>query len=716
VVEALATDGIVDACARAIQAQDATDIFGLSMEVFRLAQTLGFCVVPKCEPAPKPEEQPPGLPTDDAGSEGSADDGERGDPGASDAPSDASDASDGSTEGTERDEANENGSSDATGTSDSSDASSSPRGDSEDMERDGLSDSGESDESGSSDDEGTPGSEESESGGGTRDDSTGSSPNEDPVGSDAGSPDEGEGDSSSRRGGLGDGTSADNAESETSTGPRTGVESSDNTEFDDEASDDSNASGGRGDDNQEVDLPELGDPSDESDSYEGSAQDSNSSGEIQSDSSSERRALDPEPEDQQQQNAESHGSDDPGIEAEADNWETDEDPDLDADDTEPHNPWDTTGGDDQEAPIGAPSGDASGQEPVTPHNGTPEDAARSIARFLMHGSDDEPSLLDEMADGKIEDMTGEKEDEELPDYLKRILKIAILQYIFFDTSSANVAGVVTVKFPERRLRWTSLLKPEEFMPTEALLGKAVLKARRVFEDNKRAGYDRNRKSGHINTRVLGRRAPTGDPRLFGKRIIPTKRDYEVIIGMDCSGSTDWFERNEKIKRAVFASATLLDRLGVKFSIYAHTAFEGQLSDFMLNARGRGDFYVYILPVKEPNDPWNQQTKIKLANIKACSDNLDGHTLQQYRKFAERSQATDKIIIYYTDGAMPAANKDEEQDILEEEIKLCQQRGITLLGVGINTDSPKAYGMDTVRIDSDEDIIKVVEQLDRRLIR
>jgi hypothetical protein len=66
--------------------------------------------------------------------------------------------------------------------------------------------------------------------------------------------------------------------------------------------------------------------------------------------------------------------------------------------------------------------------------------------------------------------------------------------------------------------------------------------------------------------------------------------------------------------------------------------------------------------------------------------------------------------------MPAANKDEEQDILEEEIKLCQQRGITLLGVGINTDSPKAYGMDTVRIDSDEDIIKVVEQLDRRLIR
>jgi hypothetical protein len=650
--------------------------------------------------APKPEEQPAGLPADDAGSEGSADDGERSDPGASDESASASDAAE-SEKGSDS-EPGEDGDSSGGG------------GYPEEGEGNSSSNLEESDGPNSSNGDGGPDSEESKTGDGTPEDDDGPAPSEDSEGSDGGNSDDGENDPSS--GGLGDGTSADNAESETSTGPRTGVESSDNTEFDDEASDDSNASGGRGDDNQEVDLPELGDPSDESDSYEGSAQDSNSSGEIQSDSSSERRALDPEPEDQQQQNAESHGSDDPGIEAEADNWETDEDPDLDADDTEPHNPWDTTGGDDQEAPIGAPSGDASGQEPVTPHNGTPEDAARSIARFLMHGSDDEPSLLDEMADGKIEDMTGEKEDEELPDYLKRILKIAILQYIFFDTSSANVAGVVTVKFPERRLRWTSLLKPEEFMPTEALLGKAVLKARRVFEDNKRAGYDRNRKSGHINTRVLGRRAPVGDPRLFGKRIIPTKRDYEVIIGMDCSGSTDWFERNEKIKRAVFASATLLDRLGVKFSIYAHTAFEGQLSDFMLNARGRGDFYVYILPVKEPNDPWNQQTKIKLANIKACSDNLDGHTLQQYRKFAERSQATDKIIIYYTDGAMPAANKDEEQDILEEEIKLCDQRGITLLGVGINTDSPKAYGMDTVRIDSDEDTIKVVEQLDRRLIR
>jgi hypothetical protein len=90
-------------------------------------------------------------------------------------------------------------------------------------------------------------------------------------------------------------------------------------------------------------------------------------------------------------------------------------------------------------------------------------------------------------------------------------------------------------------------------------------------------------------------------------------------------------------------------------------------------------------------------------------------MEFYRKVAQVRPETDKIILYYTDGAMPLSNFDEELAILQREIKMCQRLGIAIVGVGIRNDDPKAHGLDTIRLDAIEDVPKVVTELRKRLL-
>jgi hypothetical protein len=203
--------------------------------------------------------------------------------------------------------------------------------------------------------------------------------------------------------------------------------------------------------------------------------------------------------------------------------------------------------------------------------------------------------------------------------------------------------------------------------------------------------------------------------------VPKKRDYFVVLGGDASGSTSREERNAKIKRCIFAQAELLHRLDVPFVGYMHSAYYSPVDGFSPTHRAVGPegnllIWNYLLPFKEENDRWDDEAKMKLACANYVSQNLDGHTLQAYRKIAERSTATDRVIMYYTDGEMPAENKVEETEILLTEIEICKRLGITIVCVGIQTDSPSKYGLPTVRVDSDEDLIKVIRFLEEILTK
>lgn len=364
--------------------------------------------------------------------------------------------------------------------------------------------------------------------------------------------------------------------------------------------------------------------------------------------------------------------------------------------------------------VAAPEETGSDDDPL-PLSGTIEDAEKALAPFLMHGTEDYDGMLEEMLGEALEDILRDVE-EGTEEFIhgQPLILIAISQVAFFDEASAEVAGVEVVKFPCENIGWVAEEDEDwtNYSPNEMTIGAAVLHARRVFQANLRSKTDRNRTSGRVNTRVLAKRAPVGDDRLFGKKVNPKKRSYLVIITGDCSGSTQSFGRSAKIRRAMMAQGDLLHRIGVPFVMMGHSAARSTVAQF--SGYGSSDYWTYMLMIKEENEGWGVPAKNRLAAMGPVSENLDGHTLEYCRKLADKSNATDVVIIYYTDGEMPAANATEEREVLRREIKTCKKKGYHLLGVGINTDSPKRYGMKTVRIDSDEDIKLVISQLEEEL--
>lgn len=341
--------------------------------------------------------------------------------------------------------------------------------------------------------------------------------------------------------------------------------------------------------------------------------------------------------------------------------------------------------------------------------GTPEEAEQALKVFGGH--DEKPETVQETRASEAIDR-------------------AIVQGIYFETPSKNIWGVrehfygeplevdgynMSQAWDETYTKSYGLSRSRagidgEFEPSETTLGPALLRMRVAFSNNKRAKDREHLKSGKVNARVLGRRAWQGDERVFRSRVVPGKRDYFVAIAMDVSGSTAGVNLVLE-KRAVMAQAELCSRMGIQFAIYAysgnlHAPREGR-------AEGM-DLDIYL--VKEPNEPWNEAIKTRLRDLGPDSANLDGHTLEYLRKICDRRQETDKIIMYYSDGKMPAENRDEELVILQREIKNCRQKGYTLLGVGIRTDSPTEHGLETVEVNNDEDIVKVVKFLEKKLLK
>lgn len=346
--------------------------------------------------------------------------------------------------------------------------------------------------------------------------------------------------------------------------------------------------------------------------------------------------------------------------------------------------------------------------------GSPEEVQKVLE--TLHGHEE---ATEEIEGGTVTDNPYDDDYDEQLVLAMRAINTAIMQASFFDRSSQEIGGLREFTFPQPQMRWSNPWNSDLFsrlMPAESVIGTALLKARTVFAENKRSGYERHLRSGRVDARVLGKRAGLGDDRLFKHRHVPAKRDYIVGITIDCSGSNAGGSRMERAKRAVFAKAELLNRLGIKFYITAHTGGLDRWFERYTMARDGEMHDLMILWVKKIDEPWNDSTRNRLAAIQPMLENYDGHTLEFHRKLLQGRTETDKILIYYTDGAMPAANYDDELSIMEEELPLFKKRKIALLAVGINTDSPSRYGFDTVQVDSDEDLIKVVEQLERHLLK
>jgi len=321
-------------------------------------------------------------------------------------------------------------------------------------------------------------------------------------------------------------------------------------------------------------------------------------------------------------------------------------------------------------------------------------------------------------------------DEQTEEDVTKAFDKAIIQGLYFETSSRGVSTVrehywdkpvidkagnnastawshrsKTVMFSGYSATESGIIG--DFEPDEGNLQKSLLKLRRVFADNAVGGRSRHRTSGRVDRASLGKRAGLGDPRLFYSKQKVEKKSYFVVIGIDISGSTAGL--NLKLaKKAALAQAMLLHRLGIPFAVYAHTA------NFADPYSYEAGFAMDIYHIKDPKEPWTEKTMERLTSLGPCEGNLDGHSIEYYRKIAMDQQATDKIVMYYTDGQMPAANYDEELEVLQAQVRHAKRDGVTLMAVGIRTDSPIKHGLDTVTIEEDADNIRVITHLEKRL--
>lgn len=373
------------------------------------------------------------------------------------------------------------------------------------------------------------------------------------------------------------------------------------------------------------------------------------------------------------------------------------------------------GGDGDEHNLSSLGAD-SGEEPID----TGADDGYGGTEVVGEDDDDLPPMGEPDEVGPVLKLWGDHDEKpkSVPEQdAEDAVDRAIIQGIYFTKPSKRIYGVREHHWDDlnddtatawRRSRFAERVGQDSNLEIpESILQPSILRMRRAFTDNQIGSLQSNRKSGRVNRRVLGKRAWAEDPRLFAKKTLPGRKDYFVVLGMDISGST--IGKNIALeKRAVMAQATMLDRVGVPFAIYAHT---GNYHD-RENPKLGLDLEVYF--VKGTDDPWNDKTIERLSAIGPSAANLDGHFLEFLRKRADESRATNKIIMYYSDGKMPAENHDEELDILTSEIKLCRGKNYLLLGVGIRTDSPARHGLETVQVDSDDDLIKVVQHLGNRL--
>lgn len=255
--------------------------------------------------------------------------------------------------------------------------------------------------------------------------------------------------------------------------------------------------------------------------------------------------------------------------------------------------------------------------------------------------------------------------------------------------------------------------------------------------NRRSAHDPNLPYGRLHGSKLAR-VPTGGRRVFRRLEKAKKRSYAVLIGVDLSGSTHSRAEgdrdvNDILVELAYRQAELLAAVGVPFMVVGHTGRHRYDGDYLLGELSSAERRLWpsstttdLYLAKTFAEPWRREQKLAMLSFPACAQNLDGQTMQTYIRLLAAQRATDRLLLYYTDGAMPAEDSTRQQAILESELSRAaawskrKDHRLSVIGVGYNTDSPKQYGLDTIEVNGSDgiksNIQTVVSGLAERIAR
>ncbi len=292
----------------------------------------------------------------------------------------------------------------------------------------------------------------------------------------------------------------------------------------------------------------------------------------------------------------------------------------------------------------------------------------------------------------------------------------------------------------------TLARADRLIGTNLIGADTALEMRRAFGMNRRSANVPNLERGRLHGVKLAR-AQVGNRRVFRRIDKARKRSYKVLIGIDLSGSTSARygagSINERLVELAYHQAELLHQARIPFAILGHSGESRSSSklhdltesdwdtlaaqpDMRVDRRSVSisntcDLYL----AKGFEEKWDTKAKHALFGLHVSHQNLDGQTMRAYIRMLASQRATDRILLYYTDGAMPAEDSARQQPILKRECSKAnawakrQHDRLRVIGIAYGCDDPKKYGLDTIEVDSGlgvkEQVRLVVDGLAERII-
>lgn len=227
---------------------------------------------------------------------------------------------------------------------------------------------------------------------------------------------------------------------------------------------------------------------------------------------------------------------------------------------------------------------------------------------------------------------------------------------------------------------------------------------RLILADKKSRWQPGLKNGRINSSSLYK-LQTGDSRVFRRREVTGKtKDVAVSVLIDLSGSMASNKRIFRAMEAGYAMGQVLSKVGVDFEILGFTTKSTSMpaadrKKFKEEEEKMGRRYsrsevIYMPVFKSFSEQFKSEQKKRMAVTPHYLDmrnNIDGECVEYACERLLKQPNERKVLFVLSDG-QPAASGDHSalSNHLKDTVKKFSKIGIDIFGIGIETDSVRAY--------------------------
>ena len=274
----------------------------------------------------------------------------------------------------------------------------------------------------------------------------------------------------------------------------------------------------------------------------------------------------------------------------------------------------------------------------------------------------------------------------------------------------------------------SLDRRVEAMQTksDAMVGVMQKDLERAIAARSLAVWRPGLRKGRINASSLSRLA-TGDDRVFRRREVAISKDVAISLLVDNSGSMSG-SRIQTASDAAFAMSSVLDRMNIANEVLGFSAHYKRVSDreFDKAASDAGVTFARTLPLYIPiykafDERLTPETKRRIAAMAIdgglLQENVDGESVQIAAQRLMKRKEKRHILMVFSDG-QPACpgNNHQLRAHLKNSVKMIEQSGVDVIGIGIQTKAVEQYySKHVVLNDVDQLAGEVMQQLRKFLL-